>query len=70
MHPLFWPMEAMACWLNFLMWPWKIAAPVADSLGVAAAAAKTAAVAGLDPVSAKEIGTSATDLGKSPNFTT
>jgi hypothetical protein len=59
MHPLFWP---VACWLNFLMWPWKIAVPVAASLGGAAAAANPAAVAGLDPVSPKEIGTSATDL--------
>jgi len=37
-------------------------APVADSLNVTAAATSPAATVGLDPVSPKEIGTSATDF--------
>ena len=44
---------------------WKMMmAPVADSMQEAAAATDPAAVAGLDPVSPNEIGTSATDFSK------
>ena len=60
MHPAFWPMQAFVFWADVLMLPWKMMmAPVADSLNVAAAATSPAATAGLDPVSPKEIGTSA-----------
>ena len=63
MHPAFWPMQVFLFWADVLMLPWKMMmAPVADSLNVAAAATSPAATAGLDPVSAKEIGTSATDF--------
>ena len=63
MHPIFWPMHAMAFWLDVLMLPWKMTmAPVANSLSEAAASTNPAAAAGLDPVSAEEIGTSATDF--------
>jgi len=63
MYPAFWPMQAMVFWLDLLMLPWKIAmAPLTDSLKTAAAATDPAAAAGLDPVSPKEIGTSATDF--------
>jgi hypothetical protein len=63
MHPVFWPMQAMIFWLDILMLPWKMTmAPVADSLNEAVVATNPAATAGLDPVSAHEIGTSATDF--------
>ena len=63
MHPAFWPMQAFVFWADVLMLPWKMTmAPVADSLNVAAAATSPAAMVGLDPVSPKEIGTSATDF--------
>ena len=56
-------MQAMIFWLDVLMLPWKtIMAPVVDSLKTAAAATDPAAAVGLDPVSPKEIGTSATDF--------
>jgi len=65
MHPAFWPMQAFVFWADVLMLPWKIMmAPVAESLNMAEAAASPAAAAGLDPVSPKEIGTSATDFRK------
>jgi hypothetical protein len=48
-----------------MMLPWKMMmAPVADSMTEAAAANDPAAVAGLDPVSPHEIGTSAADFSK------
>ena len=60
MHPAFWPMQAFVFWLEVVMLPWKmVMAPVADMQEVAV---NPAAVAGLDPVSPKEIGTSATDF--------
>ena len=63
MHPVFWPMQAMVFWLDILMLPWKMTmAPVADSLNEAVVATNPAATAGLDPVSAHEIGSSATDF--------
>jgi hypothetical protein len=63
MHPAFWPMQALVFWLDVLMLPWKMTmAPVANSLDKAAAAKDPAAVVGLDPVSPREIGTSATDF--------
>ena len=63
MHPGFWPVQAFVFWADVLMLPWKMMmAPAADSLNVAAAAASPAATAGLDAVSPKEIGTSATDF--------
>ena len=63
MHPAFWPMQAFVFWADVLMLPWKMMiAPLA--VNVAAAAASPAAAAGLDPVSPKEIGTSATDFRK------
>ena len=56
MHPAFWPMQAFVFWLEVLMLPWKmVMAPVAD---MQEAAVDPAALAGLDPVSPKEIGTS------------
>ena len=65
MHPAFLPMQAFVFWLDLLMLPWKMMmAPVADSMQEAAAATDPAAVAGLDPVSPNEIGTSATDFTK------
>ena len=63
MHPVFWPMQATVFWLDVLMLPWKMMmAPVADFLNEVTAATSPAAMAGLDPVSPKEIGTSATDF--------
>jgi hypothetical protein len=63
MHPVFWPMQAAVFWLDVLLLPWKMTmAPVANSLTEVAAATNPAAAAGLDPVSPKEIGTSATDF--------
>lgn len=63
MHPAFWPMQAFVFWADVLMLPWKVLmAPVADSLKEAAAVTDPAAVAGLDPASPMEIGTSATDF--------
>ena len=63
MHPAFWPMQAMVFWLDVLMLPWKMMmAPVTESLNVAKAGTDPAAAVGLDPVSPKEIGTSATDF--------
>ena len=63
MHPVFWPMQAVVFWLDVLMLPWKMTmAPVANSLNEVAAATNPAAAVGLDPVSPKEIGTSATDF--------
>ena len=65
MHPAFWPMQAFVFWADVLMLPWKLMmSPVADSLKEATAATDPAAVAGLDPVSSREIGTSATDFSK------
>jgi len=62
MHPAFWPMQAFVFWLEVLMLPWKmVTTPVADMQGVRAAV-NPAALAGLDPVSPKEIDTSATDF--------
>ena len=56
-------MQAMIFWLDVLMLPWRMAiAPMADSLKTAPAATDPAAAVGLDPVSPKEIGTSATDF--------
>ena len=66
MHPAFFPMQAFVFWLDVLMLPWKmLMAPVADSMNEVSAATDPAAVAGLDPVSPKEIGTSATDFSRS-----
>lgn len=63
MHPAFWPMHAFIFWADVMMMPWKmLMAPVADSMKEAAAATHPAAVAGLDPPSSEEIGTSATDF--------
>jgi hypothetical protein len=63
MHPLFWPAQDVIFWLDLLMLPWKMmVAPVSDSLTDVVAAADPAAVAGLDPASPKEVGTSATDF--------
>lgn len=63
MHPAFWPMQAFVFWADFFMLPWKMMmAPAADSMKEAVAAAHPAAIAGLDPVSPEEIGTSATDF--------
>jgi len=56
-------MQAMVFWLDVLMLPWKMMmAPVTESLNVAKAGTDPAAAVGLDPVSPKEIGTSATDF--------
>jgi len=56
-------MQAFVFWADVLMLPWKMMmAPVTDSLTVAAAATSPAATAGLDPVSPKEIGATATDF--------
>jgi hypothetical protein len=58
-------MQAFVFWLDVMMLPWRMMmAPVADSMQEATAATSPAAVAGLDPVSPHEIGTSATDLSK------
>jgi hypothetical protein len=63
MHPAFFPMQAFVFWLDVLMLPWKMMmAPVADSMQEVTAATNPAAIAGLDPVSPEEIGTSATDF--------
>ena len=63
MHPAFWPMQAFVFWADVFMLPWKmVMAPVAYSINATAAATSPAATAGLDPVSPKEIGTSATDF--------
>ena len=63
MHPAFWPMQAFVFWADVLMLPWKMMmAPTASSMNVAVAASTPAATVGLDPVSPKEIGTSATDF--------
>jgi hypothetical protein len=65
MHPAFWPMQAFVFWCDVFMLPWKmLAAPAADSLNEAVAAADPAATAGLDPVGSEEIGTSAADFRK------
>jgi hypothetical protein len=56
-------MQALVIWLDIIMLPWKMTvAPVANSLDKAAAATNPAAVVGLDPVSPREIGTSATNF--------
>jgi hypothetical protein len=58
-------MQAFVFWLDVLMLPWKMMmAPIADSLTEATAATDPAAVAGLNPVSPEETGTSATDFRK------
>jgi hypothetical protein len=63
MHPAFFPLQAFAFWIDVLMIPWKMMmAPVADSMKEAVAATDPAALAGLDPVSPVEIGTSAADF--------
>lgn len=63
MHPAFWPMQAFVFWADVFMLPWKMTmAPAADSMKEAVAATHPAAIAGLDPVSPEEIGTSATDF--------
>jgi hypothetical protein len=50
---------------DILMLPWKMMmAPVADSMTEAMAASDPAAMAGREPVSSKETGTSATSYGK------
>lgn len=65
MHPAFWPMQAMVFWLDVLMLPWKMTiAPVTDSMQEVTAATNPAAVAGLEPVSPHEIGTSATNFSE------
>jgi hypothetical protein len=65
MYPVFSPMQAFALWLDILMLPWKMMmAPAADSITEAAASTNPASVAGLDPVSPHEIGTSATDFSR------
>ena len=64
MYPVFSPMQTFVFWLDLLMLPWNIIrAPAAHSL-TEAPALNPASVAGLDPVSPKEIGTSATDFLK------
>ena len=56
-------MQAFVFWADVFMLPWKmVMAPVAYSINATAAATSPAATAGLDPVSPKEIGTSATDF--------
>jgi hypothetical protein len=61
MHPAFLPMQAFVFWLDVMMLPWKmVMAPIAEPMTEAAAA--TAPIAALDPVSPHEIGTSATDF--------
>jgi len=56
-------MQAFVFWADVLMLPWKMMmAPVADSVNVAVAGTNPAATAGLDPVSPKEIGATATDF--------
>jgi len=56
-------MQAVVFWLDVLMLPWKMTmAPLANSLSEVAAATNPAAAVALDPVSPKEIGTSATDF--------
>ena len=63
MIPVLWPMQAFVFWADVFMLPWKmVMAPVAYSINATAAATSPAATAGLDPVSPKEIGTSATDF--------
>jgi hypothetical protein len=63
MYPVFSPLQVFVFWLDILMLPWKMMiAPAADSLTEAAASNNPASVAGLDPVSPQEIGTSATDF--------
>ena len=58
-------MQIFVFWLDVLMLPWKmIMALVADSMTEATAATDPAAMAGLDPASPEEIGTSATDFRK------
>jgi hypothetical protein len=65
MYPVFSPLQIFVFWLDILMLPWKLMiAPAADSLTEAAASTNPTSVAGLDPVSPQEIGTSATDLSK------
>jgi hypothetical protein len=60
MDPAFWPMHAFVFWSDVFMIPWKVLmAPVVDSMKEATAATDPAAVAGLDPVSPEEIGTTA-----------
>lgn len=58
MHPAFWPVQVFVFWADVLM----LMAPVADSMKEAVAVTSPAALAGLDPASPKEIGTSATDF--------
>jgi hypothetical protein len=56
-------MQAFVFWADVLMLPWKMMMALgADSLNVAASATSPAATAGLDPVSPKEIGATATDF--------
>jgi len=63
MHPVFWPMQAAVFWLDVFMMPWKmVMAPMANSQNPAGAATDPATAVGLDPVSPKDIGTSATDF--------
>ena len=61
MYPVFSPMQTFVFWLDLVMLPWKMMrAPAAHSLTEAPARSNPASVAGLDPVSPKEIGTSTT----------
>jgi hypothetical protein len=60
MSTFFWPMQVYLFWLDLCMLPWKLTAPVSESL--ADVAASPQALAGLDPASPHEIGTSATDF--------
>jgi hypothetical protein len=53
-------MQVYLFWLDLCMLPWKLTAPVSESL--ADVAASPQALAGLDPASPHEIGTSATDF--------
>jgi hypothetical protein len=68
MYPVFSPMQIFVFWLDLLLLPWKMTmAPVANSLDKVEAATNPAAVVGLDPVSSREIGTSATDFRTDAN---
>ena len=67
MHPVFWPMQAAVFWLDLVMMPWKMMmAPMTNSLNPVGTAIDPSAAAGLDPVSPKDIGTSATDFRTEP----
>ena len=63
--PVFWPFAWYSMWLDMVLSPWRktveVAPPPAGTaLGVAPM--NPAAAAGLDPVGAADIGTSATEL--------